>query len=66
MGFLRDLGGKIWDKMKETNEEAQEYYQKALYMSDDKLMEELDYAQRRKNFAKTAGYRKAAKERGLI
>ncbi len=66
MGLLGNLGGKIWNKIKETNEEAQEYYQKALYMSDDRLMEELGYAQRRKNFAKTAGYRKAAKERGLI
>ena len=66
MGFLKNLGGKIWNKMNETNEEAQEYYQKGLYMSEDRLMEELNYAQRHKSFAKTAGYRKAARERGLI
>ena len=69
MGFLKALGylgGKIVDGVKEWNEEAQGYYQKGLELYERDLMSELERAQRLKNFSKIAGYKKAAKERGLI
>ncbi len=62
MGFFSDLGGAIKDWSKEANE----YYREAMSMSDDELREEARRVLRSSNMAKRTGYRKAAKERGLI
>lgn len=66
MGFFSDLGGKAVNGIKEWSEEANEYYHEAMSMDDDELRAEARRVLRSSNMAKRTGYRKAAKERGLI
>lgn len=64
MGFLRNLGEKAVDGLKDWSVEANEYYEEAMSISDDdEFQEELQRARRGSNMAKRIGYNKAAKDR---
>ena len=64
--FFGNLGRKIINGVKDWSEEAQGYYREGLDMNEKLLMQKLEFAQRYKHLAEFAGYKKAAKERGLI
>ena len=64
--FFGNLGRKIINGVKDWSEEAQGYYRERLDMNEKLLMQKLEFAQRYKHLAEFAGYKKAAKERGLI
>ena len=66
MGFFSNLGGAVLNGAKEWSEEANEYYEEAMSISDDdEFKEELRRVRRGSNMAKRVGYNKAAKERGI-
>ena len=66
MGFLRDLGGAALNGVRNWAQEANEYYERAMDMSDDRLRQEFQRARENpRNKARLAGYSKAVQERGL-
>ena len=63
MGFFSDL----YNKGTEWAQESNEYYNEAMRMSREDLRDELRrMGNSTVNMAKRNGYRKAAKERGII
>ena len=66
MGFFSSLGKSIINGIGDFNQNVQKYYSEGQMMSDERLMSELREARRSDSKAKMCGYRKAAKERGLI
>ena len=66
MGFFSNLGGAVLNSAKEWSEEANEYYEEAMSISDDdEFKAELQRARRGSNLAKRVGYNKAAKQRNI-
>ncbi len=66
MGFLKDLGGAVYGNLKEWSEEIQEYYREGMSMSEEELRDELRRCLRNPTGARYQGYKKAAKQRGLV
>ena len=66
MGFLSDLGSAALNGVRNWSQEANEYYERGMDMSDDRLRKEFQRARENpSNKARLAGYAKAAQERGL-
>lgn len=66
MGLFSDLAGAAISGLQQWNAEAEQHYERASELDDDKLRSALRSALNGSNKAKKAGYIKAARERGLM